>query len=909
MTPSTSIRAEQTVGSNLGRMVAIDAGLIKGDVYIERISQVQVVTLTREGREQSAERLIGIDACPYVSLYPYTPTDEALFKGRDREIDRIVETLHAQSVLVVYGHASVGKTSLLSAGVIPALAREGAFAIRIQDYEEPEKTIVEGLSSSSETFAFELPRQSRLPELLKEIIEKVRGTLVLALDQFELLFEPRIGDEQRNQFIASLAEAVRTIDPRYLRVIIAIRSEYFERLGEIEKQVPFLLNRPFELLPLTREQAVKAITEPLYVGKPESQTAYDGNLVEELLVPDLEALTENKTDSIQPQQLQLVCDILFRHAEKRGQVRMITANVYLRELKGADGILASFMRTMMQTRIREDQLDRALQLLAIMASPRASRWMKGNEFELRDITDVEIERTLDRLVEAKLLVGSSFSGDGKSYSLVSQLISRELRLLSGSGTQVEEKYNAEAELERVWHTWLSLEHFASPEQIRYLARSGGHLDPRAVKTLLMLRSAIEADEETNTWLMRLRGTVTRAYGEGRYLIEQLESGRAAPEDQRIGRAMAMNAKRLLGFTDNQLSSGSTEEAANHESGSASPGPVARQAVSAGSSTVRQTCAVALSSAGSAFAITQVEEALGKVSSARRRRALRSELRGALADADPEVAEKNSKLPFQQRLFIWAWRARRCVARDRRRLGWLTLGGAVGAGLGVGLLRAILAVKGNLSAGQEFGIYFFFAGTLGGALSYGLALSEPLQLVHRNEANPKRWRATLTSITLGTVFFGLAHLSLAILNGLRMSVGRSYYIILMGFILGLGLSVSLSIPIPDAGGWRSRIFAWAVRLLIASAAFILVSELFILVRMITGSDVLETLITRGVGHWEGILLTLRPSRAPWWFRLLGGYSSSPHVLATVYSALTSVFMATGLTLGLRQSEKSLRKRKQ
>lgn len=66
-----------------------------------------------------------IDRCPYLGLASYTPDDVGRFHGRSRERDRLVKlALSAtadNSPVVVVGDSGAGKSSLLAAGLVPAL--------------------------------------------------------------------------------------------------------------------------------------------------------------------------------------------------------------------------------------------------------------------------------------------------------------------------------------------------------------------------------------------------------------------------------------------------------------------------------------------------------------------------------------------------------------------------------------------------------------------------------------------------------------------------------------------------------------------------------------------------------------------------------------------------------------------
>lgn len=67
-----------------------------------------------------------VDVCPYQGLTPFETTDAKWFFGRERLVAELVTYLSSQltppSMLAVVGSSGSGKSSLLRAGLLPALA-------------------------------------------------------------------------------------------------------------------------------------------------------------------------------------------------------------------------------------------------------------------------------------------------------------------------------------------------------------------------------------------------------------------------------------------------------------------------------------------------------------------------------------------------------------------------------------------------------------------------------------------------------------------------------------------------------------------------------------------------------------------------------------------------------------------
>ena len=60
-------------------------------------------------------------------MSPFLEEDSDRFFGRDREVDELLQRLRLRRFLAVIGPSGSGKSSLVFAGLIPALRRSGLF--------------------------------------------------------------------------------------------------------------------------------------------------------------------------------------------------------------------------------------------------------------------------------------------------------------------------------------------------------------------------------------------------------------------------------------------------------------------------------------------------------------------------------------------------------------------------------------------------------------------------------------------------------------------------------------------------------------------------------------------------------------------------------------------------------------
>ncbi|WP_316527945.1 helix-turn-helix domain-containing protein [Kitasatospora brasiliensis] len=158
-------------------------------------------------REAAAEDGDGADA-PYRGLARFEPGDRDRFFGRDRLITDLLALVDTRRLVAVVGASGSGKSSLLRAGLIPALrdrgaTRTGPAAIRI---------FTPGARPASDHGALTAS-------------ENGTGDTVLVVDQFEEVFTLCTDPAERAAFLNLFLGACAP-DNR-LRVVLAVRADFF----------------------------------------------------------------------------------------------------------------------------------------------------------------------------------------------------------------------------------------------------------------------------------------------------------------------------------------------------------------------------------------------------------------------------------------------------------------------------------------------------------------------------------------------------------------------------------------------------------------------------------------------------------------------------------------------------------
>ena len=238
---------------------------------------------------------------PYPGLRPFETDEAALFFGRETHTTELLRRLAEQRFLAVVGSSGSGKSSLVRAGLLPALYRGRLLGATSQW----RICVMRPGSAPLDNLAKCLAAQQVGAPTLEEVREKVgRSSLGLArvvrdtslaegesvlllVDQFEELFrfanerKEKDGGAEARLFVASLLEATdASTAPLY--VVLTMRSDF---LGECTQfaGLPNALNRSQYLIPqMTREQVRDSIEKPARLVNAEIHNRLVERLLNEL---------------------------------------------------------------------------------------------------------------------------------------------------------------------------------------------------------------------------------------------------------------------------------------------------------------------------------------------------------------------------------------------------------------------------------------------------------------------------------------------------------------------------------------------------------------------------------------------------------------------------------------------------
>ncbi|MFL5860594.1 MAG: BTAD domain-containing putative transcriptional regulator, partial [Solirubrobacteraceae bacterium] len=208
--------------------------------------------------EPDARVLIAIhdgsaEVCPFKGLESFDIADAKYFCGRELLAAELLARAAESSLVGILGASGVGKSSLLRAGVLAALARgelPGSAAWRhllVRPGERPHRQLRRALGGE------------RLEAVLAGLAPGER--LVIAVDQLEELFTSCDDEDERAGFLEMLSIAASDVQQRAL-VLVALRGDFYARFASYARFAELLSSQHVLVGPMGRAELAEAIEQP-----------------------------------------------------------------------------------------------------------------------------------------------------------------------------------------------------------------------------------------------------------------------------------------------------------------------------------------------------------------------------------------------------------------------------------------------------------------------------------------------------------------------------------------------------------------------------------------------------------------------------------------------------------------------
>ncbi|MEO1440965.1 MAG: protein kinase, partial [Chloroflexota bacterium] len=222
----------------------------------------------------TAEMLVSLDAAqnPYMGLRPFEETDADNFFGRQEAIDELIGRMQGANFLAVVGPSGSGKSSLVKAGLLPALKRGEVddsadwFYINMVPGTAPIENLAQALTSIatrslSRVTGILRAHPESLHEIVTDMLQDQAGDVLLTIDQFEEVFTQVDSEDERLQFLEAIRYAVTRPQPR-IRVIVTLRADFYDRPLHYEGFGSLIQQNTQVVLPLSTAELEQAIVGP-----------------------------------------------------------------------------------------------------------------------------------------------------------------------------------------------------------------------------------------------------------------------------------------------------------------------------------------------------------------------------------------------------------------------------------------------------------------------------------------------------------------------------------------------------------------------------------------------------------------------------------------------------------------------
>lgn len=347
---------------------------------------------------------------PYQGMAYYDVADADRFFGREALTAALVDHLRQQPLLAVVGASGSGKSSLVRAGVMPALqgktplvdgkqppigSSRWVYPPIITPTAHPLKMLAAALTPANESILAQaqlmdaLLVEPRSLDLYAHRLVKSDQRLLLVVDQFEELFTLCKDESEQQAFIDNLLSAA-TPDG-VVTLVLTLRADFYHHCARFPALRTALENQQKYIGAMTPDELRRAIEEPANAG----QWDFQAGLVEQLL----------QAVGHEPGALPLLSHALLETWQRR-RGRTLTLAGY-RAAGGVQGAIAKtaddvFNRfTNEQKTIARSIFLRLTELGEGVQDTR--RRIRPDELKLTNASAEEVQQVLNTLADARLV--------------------------------------------------------------------------------------------------------------------------------------------------------------------------------------------------------------------------------------------------------------------------------------------------------------------------------------------------------------------------------------------------------------------------------------------------------------------------------------------------------------------------
>ena len=252
-----------------GEVLAVATARLPTERYPDSASFVQALRSALGSARQAVSRPRTAKRNPYKGLAAFQEADGGDFFGREAITRDLVDQLGQSQVVAVVGPSGSGKSSLVRAGLVPALrggALDGSERWLVLSMV-PGRQPFEEFYTALNPIAVEAPKPRGVPapkddrELLRALDRGLPAgaQVVLIIDQFEELFA-LTPEMERDRFIANLVTLLQ--DDVRVRLAMTVRADYYDRPLRYRTFGRIVADNSVTVTALTPSELERAIVRP-----------------------------------------------------------------------------------------------------------------------------------------------------------------------------------------------------------------------------------------------------------------------------------------------------------------------------------------------------------------------------------------------------------------------------------------------------------------------------------------------------------------------------------------------------------------------------------------------------------------------------------------------------------------------
>ncbi|MBV9158770.1 MAG: hypothetical protein JO097_21100, partial [Acidobacteriaceae bacterium] len=230
--------------------------------------------------DPSLNILLDESIVPYLGLEPFSEENKDLFFGRQALVQKILEKLETSNCVAVKGPSGSGKSSLVLAGVLPALRAETAQALpngarhpirilpRMVPGSQPLVNLARAfrqVNEASDWIEQQVDTFSRDPGHLRDLTESLGAEIVVLLvDQFEEISTLCEDQNARKAFEENVLQfATVSSGPRRNILLLTMRNDFPVSVLALQDEFKALLEKALEpMVPMSAAELHDAIEKP-----------------------------------------------------------------------------------------------------------------------------------------------------------------------------------------------------------------------------------------------------------------------------------------------------------------------------------------------------------------------------------------------------------------------------------------------------------------------------------------------------------------------------------------------------------------------------------------------------------------------------------------------------------------------